>query len=145
MNTKQCSKCKTTKPTKQFNWLKTRNRLRATCKQCHSQESANWQKQNRQKINKQKKIRIKSKQEWINKLKSKPCKDCKQTFPPECMDFDHTTNNKHNSISKLVTNNSSNKLIKKEIEKCDLICSNCHRIRTKNRGWNKTNTTRNQN
>lgn len=58
-----------------------------------------------------------------------PCTDCKQHFPPYCMDFDHLTNKKCN-VSRMA--NSAYKLdtIKLEIAKCELVCSNCHRIRT---------------
>lgn len=68
---------------------------------------------------------------FLAELKKKPCMDCGGIFPPECMDFDHLSN-KVASISHLVRK-SSIKRLQSEIDKCDLVCSNCHRIRTKKR------------
>lgn len=68
--------------------------------------------------------------EMIAKLKAYPCMDCGNKFPPECMDFDHL-GNKYKTIGQLRSH--AWETVLKEIEKCDLICSNCHRIRTKKR------------
>ena len=66
---------------------------------------------------------------FVDKLKDTPCKDCSNKFPPECMDFDHVRGKKEFAIS---TNRMmpKSKLLK-ETKKCDIICANCHRIRTK--------------
>lgn len=66
---------------------------------------------------------------WVDSLKSDPCKDCGCTFPPECMDFDHIKGNKLFEIHGKIMGNKQALL--SEIAKCDVICSNCHRIRTK--------------
>lgn len=68
---------------------------------------------------------------WLNSLKSSPCTRCGNRFPPECMDFDHRDPaTKNNSITQMVGNVMAQKTIEKELEKCDLLCSNCHRIKT---------------
>lgn len=54
--------------------------------------------------------------------------DCGYKFPPECMDFDHL-GNKFKTIGQLRSHKWET--ILEEIKKCDLICANCHRIRTK--------------
>ncbi len=68
----------------------------------------------------------------INALKNKPCMDCHNSFPPECMDFDHRPGTikfrKINTLSRYSRSRLFN-----EITKCDLVCANCHRIRTKSR------------
>ena len=76
--------------------------------------------------------------DFIQGLKSKPCMDCNNCFPPECMDFDHRPGTvKKSTVSRLV-NNHSREVILVEIAKCDLVCSNCHRTRTKKRKqWSK--------
>jgi len=49
------------------------------------------------------------------------------------MDFDHRDGaTKIAEISNLAHSGSTKKLLV-EIEKCDLVCSNCHRIRTRRR------------
>lgn len=72
----------------------------------------------------------------INALKANPCMDCNGVFPPECMDFDHKPGNvKLFDISKATC--TVVKLLA-EVEKCELVCANCHRIRTKNRKGEQT-------
>lgn len=73
--------------------------------------------------------------EEIDALKSQPCKDCGNKFPPCCMDFDHLDGaTKVNNISTMITTRvASREKIYEEIDKCELVCSNCHRIRTHNR------------
>lgn len=69
--------------------------------------------------------------EYIKKLKEKtPCADCGKYYPSFVMDFDHKEN-KEFLISRAVSSGTHTlEKIKKEIEKCDIVCSNCHRIRT---------------
>lgn len=68
----------------------------------------------------------------IEKLKASPCLDCGRRFPPECMDFDHRDGTiKRGTISQLLSHSWDQ--ILSEIAKCDLICANCHRIRTRRR------------
>lgn len=63
---------------------------------------------------------------------NKPCMDCGNTYPPECMDYDHRPGEiKRFDVSK--TNAHGLPAIMDEIAKCDLICANCHRIRTTRR------------
>jgi hypothetical protein len=58
-----------------------------------------------------------------------PCKDCKQAFPAEVMEYDHVGPDKSANVSMLVNQASPAKVLA-EIAKCDLVCANCHRIRT---------------
>lgn len=58
--------------------------------------------------------------------------DCLQIFPPPCMDFDHLEGTvKLGSINKMLT--ASMEVLKAEIAKCELVCANCHRLRTTKR------------
>ena len=68
---------------------------------------------------------------WLNSLKNGSCIECGESFPPEAMDFDHVRGDKINSIGRMVTAHL-NKILG-EISKCELICANCHRVRTKKR------------
>ena len=69
--------------------------------------------------------------DYVIQLKeSTPCKDCGKKFPFYVMDFDHRDPKKKlMGIPQLVANCSKKKLLA-EIKKCDIVCSNCHRIRT---------------
>lgn len=68
--------------------------------------------------------------QWINNIKNVPCIDCGGIFPPECMDFHHRDpKQKVMSIGQNIKLGLSRLIA--EIEKCDIICANCHRIRSK--------------
>jgi hypothetical protein len=57
------------------------------------------------------------------------CTDCHQEFPLVVYDFHHTNPlEKDHTPSKLISNGSLEG-ISKEINKCVLLCSNCHRVR----------------
>ncbi|OGM11668.1 hypothetical protein A2V80_02715 [Candidatus Woesebacteria bacterium RBG_16_39_8b] len=63
------------------------------------------------------------------KIKSQPCKDCSNLYPYFVMDFDHRDRkSKVDSPARL--RSYSFKKFMDEIKKCDIVCSNCHRIRT---------------
>jgi uncharacterized OB-fold protein len=66
-----------------------------------------------------------------DKLKSVPCMDCGRSFPPYVMDFDHVRGRKSYEISRV----RSMAKVLAEVGKCDVVCSNCHRIRTHSRGY----------
>lgn len=66
----------------------------------------------------------------LNTYKSVPCADCGCTYPPYVMDFDHLSDKKF-LISKCYKTNIHR--LMEEISKCEVVCSNCHRIRTYNR------------
>ena len=66
----------------------------------------------------------------VNEIKEAAyCKDCGNSFPAICMDFDHLRD-KVEEVSRLVANGCKWEMIETEIAKCDIVCSNCHRIRT---------------
>lgn len=70
----------------------------------------------------------------LAKAKSGPCADCGKRYPPVVMDFDHRPGErKFLHVSGFATS-VSDELVLREIAKCDLVCANCHRIRTFTRG-----------
>lgn len=68
---------------------------------------------------------------YVRELKDKtPCKDCGHNYPYYVMDFDHLPEfEKITEVAKIINSGSMKRLLD-EIAKCDLVCSNCHRIRT---------------
>lgn len=78
---------------------------------------------------------VRSKKAWIDTLKTgRVCMDCEQVYPPYVMDFDHRDGTtKVFGVSQMIAWNLSRVRILEEIAKCDLVCSNCHRIRTHRR------------
>lgn len=67
--------------------------------------------------------------ELIRQVKSRPCADCGVQYPFYVMDFDHREGElkefELNSVARTPV-----KAILREIEKCDVVCANCHRERT---------------
>lgn len=75
--------------------------------------------------------RRKKLKQLIDEVKTKPCKDCGGKFAPYVMELDHLDGNKKiDSVSKMINNEKSLKLILEEFDKTEVICTNCHRIRT---------------
>ena len=62
----------------------------------------------------------------------KGCMDCGYNAHPAALEFDHVSGKKLFNIGEEVGNRSREKLWE-EIAKCDVVCANCHSIRTANR------------
>lgn len=71
---------------------------------------------------------------WVRSLKEgKPCVDCGGCFHFAAMDWDHLPGfEKREAVSRLLLTFDKVKVLE-EIAKCELVCSNCHRIRSYNR------------
>lgn len=76
-------------------------------------------------------------QRWITRklqaieYKGNACHDCKQSFPYPVYDFHHldpTLKDMDWNKMRLVTD----EVLKQELDKCVLLCSNCHRLRHHN-------------
>lgn len=63
----------------------------------------------------------------------KGCIDCGYNSHPEALEYDHISDNKEFSVSRAIAMGYSMKRIETEISKCELVCANCHRVRTFNR------------
>ena len=140
-----CSKCNIEKPSSEFHKRADRpSGLQPHCKECERKrnleriDSLKDYSKKSYMINKDK-VCIKSaktgkeKLEKIQKIKSEtPCKDCGQKFHYSQMDFDHL-----DDTQKSFELNQARwrkwEEIEKEINKCELVCANCHRLRTFNR------------
>ncbi|HEV2859937.1 MAG TPA: hypothetical protein VGX48_02920 [Pyrinomonadaceae bacterium] len=71
----------------------------------------------------------------IREAKQEPCADCGGNFPYFVMDLDHREEcNKVIEVAQFVALNLSKEKLIEEIGKCDVVCANCHRVRTYERG-----------
>jgi hypothetical protein len=115
------------------------------CKPCKREYDRGYYARNSAKMLPEKAARNKVRREKIRKIiveaKDKPCMDCGGRFPTCAMDFDHVNDDKIANVSALVAASSSLARIKTEIEKCELVCANCHRVRTesKNQYFGRSN------
>ena len=67
---------------------------------------------------------------FVQEAKSRPCVDCGIQYPFYVMDFDHVRGKKVENIATMVGHARKLEVLVAEIAKCELVCSNCHRIRT---------------
>lgn len=128
---KICNKCKQNKALVDFNRNKCKIDGRNNfCKECSKISSKKYYFLNKEKhIQKtaERKARVileyKAK---IREIKIKnPCLFCGESEPC-CLDFHHLRDKEH-LVSKMVHECRKWKAIEKEISKCILLCSNCHR------------------
>jgi hypothetical protein len=79
------------------------------------------------------KARYALRQKIRDAAKAKPCKDCGKSFPSFFMEFDHLPEfEKKYEISRQLKDMGLIAL-QVEIDKCDVLCVLCHRVRTWNR------------
>jgi hypothetical protein len=71
----------------------------------------------------------KAKRAWLDDFKRGPCLDCGKSYPPVVMDFDHVRGAKVAGVSSMLRRCAYDAIVA-EIAKCDLVCANCHRLRT---------------
>ena len=78
--------------------------------------------------------------EYINDyLKSHPCVDC-GISDRRVLEFDHVRGIKFGNVSKSIGECWNLQRLSDEIEKCEVRCCNCHRIKTRERiDYNKNN------
>lgn len=61
---------------------------------------------------------------------SRPCTDCGGFFHPAAMTFDHLPGStKRGEVSSLLYS-GYRQVLMDEIAKCELVCANCHAVRT---------------
>ncbi len=135
---KLCSTCKVSKPIEEFNFRYRSKGIRhGYCRDCGKTLTQNHYRRNkRQYIERSMRATIK-RRKYLQQLKSRPCADCGVQYPYYVMDFDH-----REGETKIFEMNRvgyvSMRALKLEIEKCDLVCANCHRERTYQRMMQRT-------
>jgi hypothetical protein len=68
---------------------------------------------------------------YVDGIKSiTPCMDCGVIYPPYVMQFDHVGGDKRGAVANLVREGVSIETLQIEIDKCELVCGNCHAERT---------------
>ena len=125
----ECSLCLEPKPLDDFH-RSSRDGRQRWCKACRREYDSAYHSRT-------KPVRLAQKAEakiarlaWLYEQKSKPCLDCRRTFHPSAMQFDHLPGcEKVRDVSTLVMRGCMT-MARAEILKCDLVCANCHAVRT---------------
>ena len=127
---KKCTKCKIEKNLDEFAWrMKKLNKKASECKQCHKKIRKQYYINNKEKENNRVKQRRKKIKHWFKEYKlGLKCNRCNQGNPA-CLVFHHKDKKeKEISVGVAVAYAWSISRIKKEIEKCEVLCANCHMI-----------------
>ncbi len=97
-------------------------------KECQKKHyEANKEIYNARRLKSNIKIRDKNRAYVTKYLEDKSCIKCGESNPV-CLDFHHREpSEKVKTISRLKSSGMSIKALIKEIEKCDVVCANCHR------------------
>lgn len=112
METKKCTKCGKELPLTEY-YSRGNGRLRSECKQCH---------------NAYVRKKYAERKDWVNKIKlEKGCQKCGEKRP-YVLDFHHIDPSiKDGTVARIAANLNKKEDILIEIDKCIVLCANCHR------------------
>lgn len=139
---KRCPRCKMLLNIDEFNW-KIKDIKRAShCKKCSRKYIREHYYKNKKYYLKKARIRNSKLKEQAYEyicsyFKIHPCIDCGEK-DILVLEFDHIDrSSKSADISYIIKNNNTLEKLKREIEKCEVRCANCHRRKTEieNNSW----------
>jgi hypothetical protein len=133
---KRCGRCAELKPLEEFAWRRKAKGQRQTyCRACqaaynHDHYLANKQLYVERAVARKEKLRVERTTFLLDYFASHPCTDCGEN-DPLVLEFDHL-GGKLFDIGNELPYRAWDSILA-EIEKCEVVCSNCHRRRTKRR------------
>ena len=121
---KTCSKCREIKPYRDFNKRSAKDGRRANCRACQSAYLKSYGAERRAELYAE-----------VNAYKLEHgCMDCGYRNHAIALDLDHRPGEvKRYAVSWMVNRGFAREGIFAEIAKCDVVCANCHRVRTADR------------
>ena len=131
--TKLCSACSLEKALEEFN--RKGVDLQSKCRSCQRAYHRLYYQRNRSRFiakNRRNKNRQRKRLRAILwGFKQRPCQDCGDNFHPWVMELDHREGTiKAAAVANLVSKGCTDARLLEEIDKCDVVCANCHRMRT---------------
>lgn len=132
---RKCCACKKVKQVSEFHTNTSRkDGMQGACIECNRLRNKEYYRQNKDRARERRTRATEKLKNEIRFLKeTNPCTDCSNYYPYYVMDFDHLDGaSKIDSIAKL-TGDGSREQVFKEMSKCELVCANCHRVRTHKR------------
>jgi hypothetical protein len=142
---KRCIMCNEDRPVAQFS-VQGGRWLLSYCKPCAADRQADWRRRNpgraeawrREDRRKHpEKYRQKERERYVNAVavrlfseaRDGPCVDCGIRLPPQVMELDHVRGEKLFTMGGPKLRHRSEVEMRAEIEKCDVRCPNCHKLR----------------
>lgn len=131
---KTCCKCKQSLPLNSFNKNRARrDGLAGMCRECwkfYYKNDYYLRGNEKTRLSEKSKREKAEKRQLISSSKDIECMDCGVKYPSYVMDFDHRNPAQKSFTIGAAVSKYSAEQIKLEIQKCDVVCANCHRIRT---------------
>lgn len=135
-----CIKCGEEKVEEQFSWRWQAKGVRQkACKACRKIEISQWYERHKEEhllnVRKNTDAQRQILREYITAyLGQHPCVECGES-DVIVLEFDHLSD-KERAISEMIARGVSIEKLQREIEKCQVLCANCHRRKTaKERHW----------
>jgi hypothetical protein len=135
---KTCTKCGETKPVEEFRRRSsgsTDGRV-SWCRACHrAYEQARQAPggKDRARRDARRAARYREFRAWLWERKSGPCTDCGSRYHPAAMQFDHLPGTEKCFEVSMSSAQRSRESVVAELAKCELVCANCHALRTYDR------------
>lgn len=133
---KFCTGCNKNKPEEHFSFKSKKDGLRqARCKECVKEYSKGHYDKNKKYYIKKAKSHTKRYKKQAQKTLfefklSNPCVQC-GIDDPRVLEFNHINpSEKEHNIADMINHGYSINNILKEVSKCEVLCANCHRIKT---------------
>ena len=138
---KKCDHCKQPKEEEEFNWRFKSLGIRAkTCRECAHKHNKKYfegpaKERHLQQVRERKELARQVAREFVyNYLLTHPCEHCGEN-DVRVLEFHHV-GDKDMAVGYMVSGGWSVPRIQAEIDKCDVLCANCHRrVTMKERGW----------
>jgi hypothetical protein len=128
--TKRCGRCEEVKPVSEFHRYH-RGGFQAWCKACRKIYDAAYTRATRER---RREIRREKRPEflaWYHALKTgRPCAECGQVYHWSAMQWDHRPGEEKGGNVGDLARRMCKRRVLIEIAKCDLVCANCHALRT---------------
>lgn len=137
---KTCTACSSEKALGEFS--RKGAKLQSRCKSCQSAYHRLYYQRNKSRFigkNRRNKNRQRKRLRAILlEVKQRPCQDCSGIFHPWVMELDHREGTKKEAaVANLVSKGCTDARLLEEMKKCDVVCANCHRMRTHRRMFEK--------
>ena len=132
-DTQVCSRCRLRKPLSDYH--RSRTGEYTYCRDCRNEyDRRYYDERGRPARLARRRAQIVAARRWMAEIKTGvPCADCGETFPIYVMHWDHLPGfQKIDQVSVMVSSRTREAALE-ELKKCELVCANCHVMRTVSR------------
>jgi hypothetical protein len=141
MTDKACSKCGDVYDISEYPWSIRGVKRHSKCPKCRSEERIDYYNRHKEeelayKYEKQKERRDEARRYVWEYLSNHVCADCGE-YDPLVLTFDHVRGTKKMNISQMINQGYTLAVLQEEIDKCEVVCNNCHLRREKKRRGTK--------